>query len=468
MTSAPPESPPEPTGRVTFERLRERTDELELLISGLSMVALFTLPGWLLETFESQQSLLPLAWLSAAFMALPMTVLFCYLLASCFALHLGLRAYWVGLIGLKSAFPQGIRWERASGTGPISREWLQRALPSIDGAIEGADRIASMLFSVITLSGLVLLWLGLLATLTFAGAGLVGHQFGGTNATISIAMTVFGNLLIGSVLLLWLADSVLARYFPVLRGWRWYRASVRALGWVVGLYFPPRLTAPVRLTLQTNTRPMLFLGVFIAMIVFLPWLAVRQFQMAMGFDRYGTHAQLHARDLDDGHVSAHYESQLVARNRARGRPVIPAPVIEQNWLPLFLPYAPIRDDQIVAQRCPQRRPFENEVVPGVRPQVPDEAAAARSRGTAECLARLWEVRLNGAEVTLTDFVPAERADLGFRGLTGFIDLRAATPGPQKLEVIWRPRPEQDKLPVDDLISGRLRYAIPFLWDPQAR
>lgn len=455
---------PANAGRVSFERLRERTDELELLISGLSMVALFSLPGWLIEQFESLHPLLPLWTLSAAVMALPMTVLACYLMAGCFALHLALRAYWVGLIGLKSAFPGGIRWARAIGTGPLSRERLQRILPSLDDRIERADALASMQFAVITLAGLVLLWLGLLATATFMSSALIGSRTGGTNAAINVGISGFINVMLGSVLSLWLLDAVLARFVPVLRGWAWYRGLVRVAALLSGVFFPPRLIAPLRLTLQTNTRPLLFLIVFVLIIALLPMLALQQFQASFGFDRFGTHGFLHARDIDDGHRSAHYESQRIDRNRARGLPMIPAPVVEGAWLPLFLPFIPIRDDGIVAQRCPQRQPFEQRVASPVG--ADDEVGRERSRAALECLAKLWEVRLNGTPVALDDFLPAERADLGFRGLSGYIDLRDQAPGPQRLEVIYRPHPEREQLPVDESIAGRVRYSIPFLWSPE--
>ena len=453
---------PASAGRVSFERLRERTDELELLISGLSMVALFSLPGWLLEQYESLHPLLPLWTLSASAMALPMTVLACYLMAGCFALHLALRAYWVGLIGLKSAFPGGIRWSRAMGTGPLTREWMQRSLPSVDDRIERADALASMLFAVITLAGLVLLWLGMLATATFMTGALIGSRTGNTNSAINVAIGWFINSMIGSVLSLWLLDAVLARFVPVVRNWAWFRGLVRVAALLTGVFFPPRLIAPLRLTLQTNTRPLLFLIAFVLTIALLPLLALRQFQASFGFDRFGTHSYLHARDIDEGHRSAHYESQRIDRNRARGLPMIPAPVVESAWLPLFLPFIPIRDDDVVAQRCPQRQPIEVTSSIG----VDDAVARERSRAAVECLMQLWEVRLNGTLVALDDFMPAERADVGFRGLSGYIDLSGQAPGPQRLEVIYRPQPERERLPVDESISGRMRFSIPFLWSPE--
>lgn len=35
--------------------------------------------------------------------------------------HIAIRGYWVALIGLKTTFPGGVRWERLLSTGPVSR-----------------------------------------------------------------------------------------------------------------------------------------------------------------------------------------------------------------------------------------------------------------------------------------------------------------------------------------------------------
>jgi hypothetical protein len=51
MPGEAPQGPDRPAGPASTDlaRLRDRTDELELIISGLTTVALFTLPGWLFE-----------------------------------------------------------------------------------------------------------------------------------------------------------------------------------------------------------------------------------------------------------------------------------------------------------------------------------------------------------------------------------------------------------------------------------
>ncbi len=456
------------SARVSFERLRERTDELELLISGLSMVALFALPGWLIDFHEAWQTHLPLAALSAAALLVPMLVLCSYLLAFGFAIHLALRGYWVGLIGLKAAFPEGIRWERASGIGPINREHLQRLLPSLDSSIARADRLASMLFAGTTLGALVIAWLALLGSLVFVVGALVGSRSGGINQTIAFGMDLFMLALVGSVALLWLLDSALARWLPMLRGWRVFRWLVRGLALVAGVFFPPRLIGPVRLTLQTNTRPRLFLVLAVLAVLLLPMVAVQQFQAFRGFDRFGTHGMLHSRDLDAGIRSMHYESQRIPRQRSAGVPMIPAPVVETAFLPLFLPYVPIRDDPLIRARCPGREPLELFArLPELGQAERDARAVERSESARDCLARLWRVDLGGQTLPFEAFLPAERADLGYRGLLGYLDLRELEPGLQQLSVEFRPDPEADEGEIEEQISGRARYVIPFLWSPES-
>lgn len=436
--------------RVSFERLRERTDELELLISGLTMLALLALPGWLMERYQDLFLKLPLVLVATVQMAAPLVFAVAHVLAFCFMLHLAIRAYWVGLVGLRAAFPGGVRWEATRGMGPITRQRLQSRLPSLEQAIERSDRLASVLFAGISLSALTLLWLGLLATIAIVGAALVGGSIGATNAMLNGVMQAFTLLLIGAPVLLWLADAVLAARLPRLRDSRMFRGLVHGLGAVVRVFFPARLIGPVRLTVQTNTRPRLFLLVFVLLVVMIPTLGQQQFHASLSFDRFGSQRFVGSDDVAAGMRSRHYESLRIPRDRMQAVPMIPAPVVEAAWVPLFLPYWPVRDDQLLAAYCTGAGP---------------SGAPGHMRGTRDaCLQRLWAVRLNDVPVDLSDFFASERQDLGLRGLSGFVDMRGASAGPQRLVIVWRPEAGAD-IVVDDYVPGEIRYSVPFLWSP---
>lgn len=471
MTDLPP-SPGMPAARVSFDRLRERTDELELIISGLSLFALLSLPGWLYGQYLDYAMRLPLGASAAVVVALPIIGGICYTMALLFLLHLAVRAHWVGLIGLKSAFPEGVRWERLRGVGPLTQAQLQRRLPSLDEGIDAADRLASVLFSLITFTAQCLGILGLWMTVLFLCGGLFGHLFGGTNHFINIAIGTLFSVLIYTPLLLWLLDGLLARRWAWLRERRLFAALLALLRFIEGLFFPRRLVGPARYTLQSHTLPRLFFPLFVAALLLVSMSGTWAFQRFRGFDVMSTQQFVTSRDLVAGQRSGAYESQFVPLDQLRPGPMIPTPVIETAWLPLFLPYVALIDDPLLRQRCPPR-PVEPPMQFTTDPQDSDadalrrEAEALqRAEAAADCLARLWQVSIDGKEMPLHGFVVSERADLGLRGLSGFLPLNGLRPGPHRLEVIRRPRPEQDQL-VEDYVPRRTRYVIPFLWSPEA-
>ena len=81
--------------------------------------------------------------------------------------------------------------------------------------------------------------------------------------------------------------------------------------------------------------------------------------------------------------------------------MIPAPVIEQGWLPLFLPYVALLDDPVLKLRCTLRE----DVAPAdfdfsaadtdAAADARDQLAENRATNASACLRTLWEVRVDG-------------------------------------------------------------------------
>ncbi len=459
--------------RVSFERLRERTDELELIISGLSLFALISLPGWLWAAYEDHVARMTLGFAAASAVLLPIASGICLTMAVLFVLHLGVRAHWVGLIGLKAAFPQGVRWERIAGIGRFSTQWLRDRLPSVDQGIARADLIASTLFSLITFSALALAVLGFWLLLLFLVAGLFGPALGGTNTFINTAIVWFMLLFFAVPLLRWLVDGLLLRWLPPRFHFAPLRWLVRVLVWIEGLFLPARLLGPIRLTLQSHLAPRVFFALFMAAVMGVAVVSNFVFQRARVFDVLASQRFVSGADLLGGMQSAYYESQRIGRDALRPVPLIPDPVIETGWLPLFLPYLALIDDPLLALRCPARDEGRAPVF-GFDPTDSDVQAIKReaardvaAQSAADCLRTIWEVRLDGVPQSLESFVVSERADLKLRGLSGWLPLNGLQAGPHRLEVVWRPSPEQDDALIEDFVPQRLRHVIPFLWSPES-
>lgn len=425
--------------------LRDRIDELELIISSLTVFALFSLPGWLFEAFANNYTHLSVPMVAGSQFGITIITGLCYVLGSCFVLHLLVRAYWVGLIGLQSVFPGGIDWTHTPGIGPLTRERYKSTLPDLGQAIARADRIASSLFAVISLITLATLWIAVLLAVVLAIAGQVGARFGMTNRSMLIASFAMIVLFVGLPGLVWLLDSVIARNWPGVRKHRGFTSVVHALNRAVALLFPQRLIMPVQLTLQSNTRPRVFK--VMAFIGAVAMVLIGNLRIA-GWTRFTISDEFNY--LNDAIVrpklrSTHYENLRTGSDRLRPWPIIPGFEQSGAFLPLFLPYHPLRDNPILDRSC----------------VAPTGTAAAVS-----CVRRLWAIRLNDTNIDLDGFVPTERGDLRMRGLTGLVSLAGLPPGMHELIITWNPDGFVDGQAVDDRYENpTLEFHIPFAFIP---
>jgi hypothetical protein len=432
--------------RAELARLRDRTDELELIISSLTTVALFTLPGWLFERFADAYMHLSVALAVSSSTVVIMLSGLCYGLGACFLLHLLTRAYWVGLIGLRAVFPHGIDWSRTPGIGPLTRARYQRRLPDLRTAIERSDRLASSLFAVISVIALGIVWIGLLLALVTTIGGLVGARFGATSQGINIAAFVLVGLAAGTAGLVWILDALVASRVPTLQQKPWFQRLVNSLSAVNGWLIPQRMVLPVQLTLQSNTRPIVVMTLLVLSVAAI--VAVGQFRFTRSVE-FTVSDQF--RYLTDDHIndnafrSSYYEDMRTGKDRLRARPMISSFEQRGSHLRVFLPYQPLRDNLLLDRLCPG-----------------EDAGLG-----APCLARIWSVRLNGAPIDPGTLVAAERMDLNMRGLVGVVSLQSLQPGLHVLSVTWNPAAQPDDAPLDDRYSeARFDYDIPFLFAPE--
>ncbi|HNP62769.1 MAG TPA: hypothetical protein PKH39_02485, partial [Woeseiaceae bacterium] len=76
------------------------------------------------------------------------------------------------------------------------------------------------------------------------------------------------------------------------------------------------------------------------------------------------------------------------------------------------------------------------------------------------------VSIEGSPLSMADFKPAERADLGMRGLIGLVPLAGLEPGLRHIEVVWNPSATEEAAPLDDrYIQVNSRYVIPIAFSP---
>jgi hypothetical protein len=346
-------------------------------------------------------------------------------------------------------FPQGIQWDKVPGAGPIGREHLRERLPDLYAAIDSADRFASGLFALISLATIVLLW-AIVVQVAIAGlaalAGLVTGSFDG--AMLVVLGTVLA-VILGASIVLWFLDAVVAARSARWRGNPRLVKVVRGLRWFMGSLLPERLIIPVQLTLATNTRPRGFMTVLMLGTMLVPLFGLGYVVNYRSFSTVGAYEHLPSAELDAGFGSVHYETLRMPQDRMRPWPLIASDQVSTPYVRLFIPYYPRRDDPLLARVC--------------KPASAIEDGSDAATGSA-CLRMLWTIELDGQPVSLDALQPAQRNDLGMRGLQGYLPLADATPG-MHLLVLRRQVPEGVE---ESEAQRRTEFRIPFLFAPEPR
>ena len=427
------------TQRVSFESLRERTDELELLISGISLLALIALPTWLFDHWVNIELHLEGERLTIVTLAFQLAIGLSYTLAAAFLLHLAVRAYWVGLIGLKAVFPGGIRWDQLRSLGPITREHYQQRIVNLENSIDATDRAASIIFSMISLIAISVIWIGSLLVVLSLLAMLIGYALELSAAAVQFLINIFSAIFIGVSMLSVALDRVADKLRRAdAEPAPWFKRLVRYLLLAQAVLMPMRLMMPVQLSLESNLPRKTFSLAFGLVITSTLMIGVIQPKLVRTFAPFGSYAFMPDTDIDSGMRSASYENLRGPGDRLLRVPMIPGDLVADSRLRLFLPYIPDRDNGAIRERC---------------------ADATSSTSRHACLTSLWSVALDGQPIDVKDFVAAERRDLGMRGLQGYLAMSALAPGKHELVVTWNSTAPKSKR------DTAHDYRIPFWFAP---
>jgi hypothetical protein len=133
------------------EDLGRRSYELEMLISGVGIYLTAELPNWIEWAYDYyfHNFLLNIDSVAIAFPLLIYAFLktVAYLLSFTLIFHFILRAFWVGLVGLLSVFPEGIRYDNIPKSTPELIAKLKGKIGNATDWIVALDNLSSIIFS---------------------------------------------------------------------------------------------------------------------------------------------------------------------------------------------------------------------------------------------------------------------------------------------------------------------------------
>ena len=165
--AAPPaEQSPNP-----LKELLGKSWNLELLISGAAIVFAGFLPEWVERAYYLQQQYVALGgggpFASRPLLAYAFFKVVSWMLIAAFVVHLVMRAFWVGLIGLQAAYPEGIRYDHIPNVAPATRRFQKEKLGRLDVYILRLDRLCSQVLALAFLIALMGVAVGLTYNILF-------------------------------------------------------------------------------------------------------------------------------------------------------------------------------------------------------------------------------------------------------------------------------------------------------------
>jgi hypothetical protein len=406
------------------------TWELELLLSGLVLFALFQLPGVLNSLFDHIEPHATDAAFPVIFFVRLYAGAIVYALMVAFVVHLISRAYWVGLVGLHSVFPNGVRWSE-SGAGPISTQVYRERFVSLPTVIARTDNFCSVIFSVACLIVIMFLFSIGLSGL-FLGVSYAGVRATGGSKGVATLFFVFAGILVVVSLATALIDKRLgARLVPGSRGHRAIRALARFM-YYAGIL---GITGPMFLTLTTNVgRKKMTAVIYVALFAILVASAAERLARK---DRLSINSyDFFGRSASRGVVADYYESQRTKGEVLARTPSIQSDIIRDPYVKLFIPYSPMYDNVAVAKVCPGTKVLQKRGLQiGADPPVPDSLAVPALR----CLAAMHKVTLNGAALDSLAFDFYEQPESGVKGILAYIPAEGLPRGRNVLTVAQSPR-----------------------------
>ncbi|WP_437371917.1 hypothetical protein [Maribacter litoralis] len=147
--SLPSESTPvaETKKNITWlQRLKEESWEAELLVSAIAIFGTFQLFGFIEWVTNKLIDLLPIEQHAFGYIITIIGLLAISVLVSMFVIHFILRAYWIGLVGLNSVFPDYSVED--SAYSKVYTEMFLAILPKQEETIQKVDELCSVIFSV--------------------------------------------------------------------------------------------------------------------------------------------------------------------------------------------------------------------------------------------------------------------------------------------------------------------------------
>lgn len=438
-----------------IERLQQESWNLELLVSGFSILLLIQAKDQLVKLLEYIN--LHYAFsdeiFSMLYTALGAITLGCIALVICLTIHILLRGFWIGTIGLRSVQPK-VDFKKLR-YAPAFQQQLEKNLPTLDRSLIRLDQVSSAIFSFAFLIIFMLLslvaWFGVL-TLFLLVRNFVYDLFETETWLSETIFTFFtlGALFVVFLGLIYLIDTLSG---GILKRIKWFKS--RPYIWVY------RLMATITLSFLYRSiyyHLISYLGVwpsrfllsgFLFSMVFLPFLRLDH--------------EIYFPDLSpENKVLSYYYDDIRADDEIIKSVAIPSSIIASKYLPIFTRYSPARN-QTIAHLCPDYQPSRksgfssgihiNQDRFGLEDPTVKEANAD---SLLACLTSIYTVKIDDSTYQDLQYYYMEHPNRGEKGIFTTLNIENLAPGHHLLRVSY-----QKWYEYQDTVVTKNWVSIPF-------
>lgn len=355
-------------------------------------------------------------------------------------LHLLLRGFWIGIVGLSSV-SSTIDYDKLNLKGPF-KKYIPKRVRSLDDLIFYLDQVSSVIFAYTYLIVFSIISVVLVGCFLFSFIGLINFvtgTFGMSSASslgVILIMIIFFLLFFGAIF--FFLDSIL---FSAFKKSKWFSAIFFPIYRVFSILSLSFIYRSIYYHLITNFKRKHIISVTLVLVA-VAFVTTR----LNSWDRYTFFPE---KGVQNSRVieTSFYDDER--RDRFVYSASIPSKVVRDSFLPLFIRYSPSMN-MTLAFFCPEAQDINDKanlrehIEAGVQSQLDTANSVVeiirQSSISAEslasiigCLESTFEVKVDG-ELIDQDFSFAYHPNEGEKGFLQMIDLEGFARGKHVISV----------------------------------
>ncbi|KAA3609291.1 MAG: hypothetical protein DWQ05_22630 [Calditrichaeota bacterium] len=416
------------------KQLHNRSWEMELLIVGFALLVLMRVPESLIEFLSPIESTVSNPFIRGLIPLGFTLIVATYIMSFNLGIHIILRGYWIGIVGLNSVFPDGVNIEKLN-FHPRFADYLKSKLHNLAETALRIDKICSAIFAFTFLLIFIFISLAfylLSMVLILSPITLLPEGFKQSVGQFYVLIVLFVYIILG---LLSAADFLsLGLFKKIKKGWfaRPYYWLSRYFRFITGFTF----YQSIYYTLISNV-PRKIIATILSVYLFITiGFFITRYDETIYFPKSG---QMSAHRV----LQKHYLDSLDPEHYIKS-PIIPGKFVNTGFIELFIPYQ-ITENDSLQKYCDGILPlksigfsFKGTVVFNVDSSRIRKAEKAQSEeniaAILDCVAKLYEISIDDSIVQEVHFLFYNHPHSDEPGYLTAIPTEALNPGLHRLTI----------------------------------